>query len=417
MQIEKIVKKIGLLYSVSTETPTSYILAQQIVSDLDVDWSNPDLKIIDPACGRGTFLLAVAEKLEQFHTREHIVENMLYGVDIDKVQFLIAKKALSLYCDTQANLFNEDALQKKWPHKFDLVLSGPPFNWSDGDKQRKNNRENLWTRFITQGFEDLVKDNGTVSMIVPKTWMSPSRDYGSTNIINDYFKPNQVSVLNIDECAKHYNTGSSFSYFVVKKDLSGNKNRTKIISPEGSFDIDLNDESWSMGIPCVLDKGVFSIVGKFFNEKHELFPWLKQYEGKIDDYKHESGFAVFHTPATVGKTWSTEKSYLYDKRKMMVSLSGKFEPYYCNGETSPSGMCVTLLLNEDETLENARSVFHSKLYQLMVDKVFRYNGWINGKVLNALPKLDLTRTWTNEEIYEHFNLSENEIKSVDKYVN
>jgi len=412
MTIEKIVKKISLLHSVSTETPTSFNLAREIVNYISIDWSNPDLKILDPGCGRGTFLLAVLEKLEQYHNREHIVKNMLYGCDISKVQYSIAMKALKMTSGVEANISNSDALTKAWNMKFDVVLGNPPYNWSDGDKQRKNNRENLWTRFITKGFEDLVANNGYVAMVVPKTWMSPSKDYGTTNILNDYFKPNQVEVINIDDCAKHFNVGSSFSYFVVKKDNSKSVNSTKVITPVDTFNINMNDSAWNMGIPSVLNKDIFTSVSKFFDITHGKFSWEKQYEGQVDNFRSTSGYTVFHTSASVGKTFSPDKSNLHDTKKVMVSLSGKYAPYYDDGDCSPSGMVVCLLLKDGETTDNARTVFDSKLYKLMVDVVFRYNGWINGNVLKGLPKLDLTRAWTDDEIYNYFKLTNDERKAI-----
>lgn len=413
MDIEKIVKKISLLHSVNTETPTPFKLAQEIVDKINVDWSNPNLKILDPGCGRGTFLLAVLEKLIEHHSIDHAINNMLYGNDISKVQWMIAKKSLKLISGCTGNISNTDTLETEWDTKFDVIVGNPPYNWSDGDKQRKNNRENLWTRFITKSFENLVADNGYVAMVVPKTWMSPSKDYGTTSIMNDYFKPNQVEVLNIDECAKHFKGGSSFSYFVVKKDGSNSINPTKVIAPTETFNIDMNDDSWTMGIPSVINKDISSIVAKFFDKDRAKFPWQKQYEGKVDDFKNTNGYAVFHTPASEGKTFSPEKSYLHNKKKVMVSLSGKYAPYYDNGNCSPSAMIISLLLEENETVENAQTVFDSKLYKLMVDVVFRYNGWINGRVLNSLPALDLTKSWTDEEIYDYFELTQSEKESIE----
>lgn len=415
IEIDKIVRKISLLHSVSTETPTSFDLAREIVGKIDIDWQNPNLKILDPSCGRGTFLLAVLEKLDQYHSRSHSVKNMLYGADISKVQSAIASKALKLCSDADPNISTVDSLKESYTMKFDVILSNPPYNWSDGDKQRKNNRENLWTRFITKSFEELVSDNGYIAMVVPKTWMSPSKDYGSTSIMNDYFKPNQVEVINIDECAKHFNVGSSFSYFIAKKDNSNSAKPTTVITPVDTFDININDSAWNMGIPSVLDKDIFTTVSKFFNVNHKKFSWEKQYEGQVDNFRSASGYKVFHTPASVGKTFSPEKSKLHEKKKVMVSLSGKYAPYYDNGDCSPSGMVVCLLLNEDENIEYAKSIFDSKLYKLMVDVVFRYNGWINGNVLKSLPALDLTRSWTDEEIYNYFNLTDSEKNAIRRY--
>ena len=298
--------------------------------------------------------------------------------------------------------------------KFDVVIGNPPYNWSDGDKQRKNNRENLWTRFVSKSFEDWVANNGYVAMVVPKTWMSPSRDYGSTIIVQDYFKPNQVEAINIDECARHFNVGSSFSYFVVKVDGSKSKNLTKVVSNAGEFDMDLSSPTWDMGIPTVLDKDIISMLGKFYKNATP-FDWLRQYEGQVDEILDQGPVAVFHTPASKGKTFCNTPSYLHTTKKVMISLSGRYEPFYDDGNTSPSGFIVCLKIKQGETLANAQTVFDSKLYKLVVDKLFRYNGFINGNVLKGLPALDLTKTWTDQDIYKHFNLTQEEIDAINRY--
>jgi site-specific DNA-methyltransferase (adenine-specific) len=414
MEISKVVHKISLLHSTSTETPTPFLLAREMVDLITADWANPDLKILDAGCGRGTFLLAVIEKLEKYgHSRKHIITNMIYGVDRSRVQSMIAIKALRLVCDVASNIYCDNSLERKFKMKFDVVIGNPPYNWSDGTKQRKNNRENLWTRFISKSFEEWVTEDGYVAMVVPKTWMSPSRDYGSTIIVQDYFKPNQVEAINIDECARHFNVGSSFSYFVVRVDGSKSSQVTKVVSNSGKFDMDLSSTTWDMGIPTILEKDIISMLGKFYAGA-KPFDWLRQYEGQVDEILDQGPVAVFHTPASKGKTFCNTPSYLHTTVKVMVSLSGRYEPFYDNGNTSPSGFIVCLKIKQGESLVNAQSVLDSKLYKLVVDKLFRYNGFINGNVLKGLPALDLTKLWTDQDIYTHFNLTKDEIDAIER---
>ncbi len=97
----------------------------------------------------------------------------------------------------------------------------------------------------------------------------------------------------------------------------------------------------------------------------------------------------------------------------MISLSGKYEPYYDDGNCSPSAMVICLLVESTQQLNCAKTVLNSKLYRYVVDKLFRYNGWINANVLKSLPRLNLNRAWTDREIYDFFNLSESEIREIE----
>lgn len=55
-------------------------------------WSNKDLTWCDPSCGNGNFLVAIKKRLmvglkdvihDEKERKQYILENMLYGVDID----------------------------------------------------------------------------------------------------------------------------------------------------------------------------------------------------------------------------------------------------------------------------------------------------------------------------------------------
>ena len=43
---------------------------------------NPDSTFLDNSAGSGNFLVALVNKLNRYHTERHIVENMLYGVEL-----------------------------------------------------------------------------------------------------------------------------------------------------------------------------------------------------------------------------------------------------------------------------------------------------------------------------------------------
>ena len=113
MEVSKIVKVMSVLASGGSQTMTNYNLARKMVDDIDFDWGDPTKKIFDPACGKGTFLLACAEKLyEHGHAPKHIVSKMLYGMDVGEVQVMTTKRALQLFCDVPSNIEHGDSLNE-----------------------------------------------------------------------------------------------------------------------------------------------------------------------------------------------------------------------------------------------------------------------------------------------------------------
>jgi len=199
IKVGKVINKISLLHSVSAETPIDFPLAQEIVNQLNIDYTNPELKFLDPACGRGTILIALLERLEEYHSRKHIVENMLYGIDISTVQSSIARKSLKLLSNCEPNVYTNDFFELDFEHRFDAVLSSLPFNSNDTAREYTSHRgqgENLAKKFAFR-ILDITRADAYIALVMPyghRTYSPKTAKHFVKNGLylidttNDYFK-------------------------------------------------------------------------------------------------------------------------------------------------------------------------------------------------------------------------------------
>ena len=95
-----------------TTPPAAMLLARLALSHVDCDWSDPDaiarLRVMDPACGTGTLLLAVQHAVRDLHSGTtsdrasielvhlEMVQQVLHGVDINRHAVQLAACNLTL---------------------------------------------------------------------------------------------------------------------------------------------------------------------------------------------------------------------------------------------------------------------------------------------------------------------------------
>jgi len=60
---------------------------------------NPEATFLDNSCGDGNFLAALLKVLSKYHDREHVLNNMIYGVDLMADNVATAKERLGLTPD------------------------------------------------------------------------------------------------------------------------------------------------------------------------------------------------------------------------------------------------------------------------------------------------------------------------------
>ncbi|MDR3110276.1 MAG: N-6 DNA methylase [Planctomycetaceae bacterium] len=202
-------------------TPKSIVesVVQNSVGKLIADKTVPEvakIKIVDPACGCGNFLVAVYQYLLDWHTKQKastltlkekqsILKNNIFGVDIDSGAVEITKQSLSTLCSGNGSThqhhtnikvgnslidtdFNTDTNTFDWETTFpaairnggfDIVIGNPPW----GQKAVKFTKEERayfakkypassvgnWDlfRFFVEKSITILKPNGILAQVLP----------------------------------------------------------------------------------------------------------------------------------------------------------------------------------------------------------------------------------------------------------
>ena len=161
-------------------------------------WSNPNLKWLDPAVGIGNFPVIVYLKLmdglinvipNEEKRRKHILENMLYMVEISEKSIFILNK---IFCGDKykLNIYNKSFIEKEYKPdiNFDIIMGNPPYN--PPKKTGKSVGSAIWQNFVMKSFY-MLSENGYMLFIHPPGWKKPTLEIFKENIFlksNDFTK-------------------------------------------------------------------------------------------------------------------------------------------------------------------------------------------------------------------------------------
>ncbi len=110
------------------------ITSKMLSSVFDIKTVNKSLRILDPACGGGYFLTELFKRIRN-ELKDiddgYIIENMLYGIDIDDFSIFLTKMELLFISDYHSNgfnIYNLDFLTDEVNlGSFDIIIGNPPY--------------------------------------------------------------------------------------------------------------------------------------------------------------------------------------------------------------------------------------------------------------------------------------------------
>ena len=271
------------------EVFTPDFLIKDMLSKLPKNvWRNPNLKWLDNSCGSGNFLVYVKNKLmvtlsdvipDKLEREQHILENMLYGVDLQAKNLLITIDRLDKNEITldrldknenyKLNLSHNSALKfDYWDEKFDIIIGNPPYQDNSGNK---GTGHTLWDKFVTLAINTLLKPNGYLCYVHPSVWRQPNHP------MLDVIKSKQLIYLemhDISDGQKVFKASTRYDWYVLKN--SPCIERTKIKGQDGEIVLE-NLNKWDF-IPNAMFKEIKSIIAKDNEEKIDIVHSYSAYE-------------------------------------------------------------------------------------------------------------------------------------------
>lgn len=286
------------------------------------------------------------------------------------------------------------------------MVGNPPY----ADESKKGSYNSLWDKFVLRAY-DLVKDSGQVVMITPQTWFTQPRLNKGNGVakVKALIETNAVFVQT-EGVAEHFSVGSTFSYYSIAKHPTVQVKVNGVTVQTPKLLTELKDEK-----ELLIDK----LLGA------ELFPRAEKASAK-------GGVSKEQTPKNQAATVMTHKrdGYLIQYAEHASRLHNTPKAIFMvrtihnrpiidqKGEVSPptGSTSSVYVFDTVQELDNFGKLFDTKLYRFLVKGQRRHHGFLSSKTTSSVPKVDLTKTWSDVELYAHFNLTPEEIDLIESSV-
>ncbi|MHA1829280.1 MAG: HsdM family class I SAM-dependent methyltransferase [Candidatus Heimdallarchaeaceae archaeon] len=192
----------GLIY-----TERRHLLGQHYTDTKIVDLiltatlQEPD-KLLDPACGSGTFLVRALNYWKVNFGGNSEIYSLVNGIDIDKLASMLSK--INLYIQAlekikeefqyYPNIYNQDFFKSELPAEFSYVVTNPPYTRQEemkmafydehykrelakavADIEGWSKRASIYAYFLVKGGK-LLRNNGRLGFIIENSWLNA--EYG-----------------------------------------------------------------------------------------------------------------------------------------------------------------------------------------------------------------------------------------------
>lgn len=405
---------VNLSYFTQGETsPTNKELVEDMILQLerldDNILKNPNNTFLDPCAGTGTFGVVLYNKLLKYHTHEWIMNNMIFMIDIKQVNYDILKKLGFV------NVYKKDFLNEEFNMKFDVIVGNPPY-------QAGNNKGNkLWVKFINKSLK--LSDN--LCYVVPMSLLT-----SESKQISDIRKMlnGKKNVFNLTK-QDIFNVGEKVVYFTS---LQSEINHSEIILPNGDVKkVDDISKRQSVNVNDNIKLSIFSKIESYPEKNDYVYDFNRNSnqttpkrlinkglvsETQDDTFKyivHHSASKILYSRVLVSE-YSKDNETTYGKLKVVLNYSGGFvgEKYMFLSRNMIGKQMFGIIVDNEEQGNNLINIYSSKLFSWYIGA--EKSGGFNSGIYK-LPKMDNTKSWTDNEIYRYFNLTDKEIEYIESY--
>lgn len=467
-------------------------VANQMLDMLpDEIWSDPDATFLDPACKSGVFLREIAKRLDRgleavipdrSERIEHIFKEQLYGIAITELTSLLSRR--SVYCSKYPNckysivefdnaegnirfrrcehtwvngkckycgasrdeydrdpslethayeFIHHDDPKDIFHMKFDVIVSNPPYQLSDGGAQKS--AVPIYHKFIEQA---KVLNPKYLTMIVPARWYAGGR--GLNDFRAEMMHDRHLAVLHdfpeTSDCFPGVNIRGGICYFLWDRHHNG---KCKVVnhiagkSFEKTRYLAESDVDFFVRYNQAVD-----IIGKVrqFGESSfaEMVSASKPFglRGFFNDYSTkptaEKSIRLyrFGDDGYIARDQIIKNADLADKWKVIISEAspgGDEYPHLVLSQpiiSEPGSICTETYLvigpfEDRNTCENVCSYIRTRFFRFMV-LMIKNTQHTTRKVYQFVPMQDFNRQWDDSSLYEKYGISDEEVSFIESLV-
>lgn len=427
-------------YRMFIGTPKEIVdeIEEKLYFKLQKSQENKNLKIIDLELKNGEFPLISIKILDKLLSSsikndseriQWILDNNIYGFSMEETNIdgfiLLLKKLILGNKDINLTKLKEhiqhinniEELSEKLNNMkksgliFDVIIGNPPFQGESFTENKGASQAStaLWPKFVKLSFQN---SNNYVCLITPRTVIktpSFSQNLKSLSILN----------LNSEKIAPYFqDIGSSFCYFLFSlKDPP--KEKTIIFSDGNEEKVeDLSFLKNISGGGTITKKGI-EIIEKISNKIKKNIPYKKGTAISINsdfysiDKNEKYPYKCYYSSKKDRQNLFTkEKTEGYGaENKLIVAHifdfgnQSNYEHYTSSDKFTGAGLQAGVLYFSDKVdLENIKQYLFSDICRF-IDHFYRHGRYAYD-VFRNIPYIDLSRSWSNDELYEYFNLEE-----------
>lgn len=456
-------------------------------------FSNPDTRILDPACKSGVFLREAAKRFDkglekQIPDREqrfeHIFKKQLFGIAITELTSLISRR--SVYCsaypnskysvarfddahadgnirfkriehlwkdgkcswcgaaqaqydrsednETHAYEFIHCEPKELYDMKFDVIISNPPYQLSDGGNGASASP--LYHKFVEQAIKMSPE---YLIMIIPARWYAGGKglDEFRNVMLNQKHIKELVDIPNSADCFPGVNVAGGLCYFLWSKHYSGDCNVSNMEKGQiiNSTVRSLNEYDY-----FVRNNTALHIIRKCSSDSQKkmsdvvfsrnCFNIPTTVAGKEEPFTNSIKILSSKGIRYVEKTSVFDKEFILQRYKVVItyamsggnkpSTEGNYQVISSLKILEPNEACTEtyLVINtfpNRQLAENLITYVKSKTFRFLLLQALTSIHITKDKFC-YVPMQDFTKPWTDEELYAKYNLTQEEIDFIESMI-
>lgn len=381
--------------------PDSEELWNEIISYVpDEMLLKPDFRALVVACGHCTEAILLVKRMQSLGIPNSRIQDAIWVLDKYQV-FTNQARCLGFKHVITSDFLSWDAKGMK----FNLCLGNPPY-------KDRNSKNAIYPHFLNVAANH-TKPNGIVMMITPRALIQGFVK-GRTDGIK--IPPVSVKTVSIETSISDAfpGIGSDFCWFVVT--LGSKATETIFRTDNGAVVC----KSLPKVIPMIVNVLSLSIFSKVFDNGNSIGLSTSDIASGDGFEKMNDGAAIairtINADGSLDTYRVTTSHRSYGKSKIFFSMLGKKVFVDRTGVYVPGKehLMVWVTANESE-IASILSAMDTKLYRFFY-KMMDSSRMGGADALKSMASFPLDRTWTDAELYSHFNLTQEEIDYIEANV-